>query len=135
MTKALLLRAAIVSALFMMLTTFVMHSPCRNSNYTESQFTSFCYSDIPVQFAEKELPTDIAPVPHAMMWLIQKVPGDFLLHTVLFQLLISAAFVALILLISRFPAHAPNTSIIMALMPLWAFTSFISHDLIAITFA
>ena len=135
MTKALLLRAAIVSALFMMLTTFVMHSPCRNSNYTESQFTSFCYSDIPVQFAEKELPTDIAPVPHAMMWLIQKVPGDFLLHTVLFQLLISAAFVALILLISRFPAHARNTSIIMALMPLWAFTSFISHDLIAITFA
>ena len=135
MTRALLLRAAILSALFMMLATFVMHAPCRNSNYTESQFTSFCYSDTPVQFSATSLPTDIAPVPNALMWLIQKIPGDFMLHTVLFQLLISAAFVLLILLVSKFPAHAPNTPIIMALMPLWAFTVFISSDLIAITFA
>jgi len=135
MTRALLLRAAILSALFMMLATFTMHAPCRNSNYTESQFTSFCYSDTPVQFSAKSLPTDIAPVPNALMWLIQKIPGDFMLHTVLLQLLISAAFVLLILLVSKFPAHSPNTPIILALMPLWAFTVFISSDLIAITFA
>jgi hypothetical protein len=135
MTKALLLRAAILSALFMMLSTFVMHTPCRNSNYTESQFTSFCYSDTPVQFAAKTLPTDIAPVPHAIMWVIQKVPGDFLLHTVLFQLFISAIFMLLTILVSKFPAHAPVVGLMMALMPLWAFTSFISSDLIAITFS
>ncbi len=135
MTKALLLRAAILSALFMMLSTFVMHTPCRNSNYTESQFTSFCYSDTPVQFAAKTLPTDIAPVPHAIMWVIQKVPGEFLLHTVLFQLFISAIFMLLTILVSKFPAHAPVVGVMMALMPLWAFTSFISSDLISITFS
>lgn len=135
MTKALMLRAAILSALFMMLTTFVMHAPCRNTNYTESQFTSFCYSDTPVQFAAKSLPTDIAPVPHAIMWLIQKVPSDFMLHTVLFQLIICAVFMLLTILVSKFPEHTTKASVMMALMPLWAFTTFISNDLIAITFS
>ena len=135
MSKALAARAAIVAALFMMLMTFVMHSPCRNSNYTDSQFTSFCYSDIPVQFSEKILPGDIAPVQHGLMWLVSKIPGDFLLHTVLFQLIISAAFVAATILVSKFPVHKPKASILFGLMPLWAFTIFISGEIFAILFS
>lgn len=112
-----------------------MHQPCRNSNYTDSQFTSFCYSDIPVFFAAKKLPSDIAPVPQFVMWLIEKLPGNFLAHTVLFQILLSACFVALAVLIGKFPAQKPNVGLIFALMPLWAFTAFISTELIAILFA
>ncbi len=135
MNKALMTRAAIFAGLFMMFATFLMHAPCRNSNYTESQFTSFCYSDIPVQFAAKNLPPDISPIPHAFMWLISKIPGDFLVHTVLFQLLISAAFVFTTVLISKFPALKPKAAILFALMPLWAFTAFISNDMFAVAFA
>jgi hypothetical protein len=135
MSKVLLTRAVIFSALLMMFLTFLMHTPCRNSNYTDSQFTSFCYSDIPVQFADKNLPTDIAPIPHALMLAISKVPGDFLLHTVLFQLLIAGAFVLLAVMVSNFPAHKPTAAVTFALMPLWAFTLFISNDIFAITFA
>jgi hypothetical protein len=135
MSKVLLTRAVIFSALLMMFLTFLMHTPCRSSNYTDSQFTSFCYSDIPVQFADKNLPTDIAPIPHALMLAISKVPGDFLLHTVLFQLLIAGAFVLLTLMVSNFPAHKPIAALTFALMPLWAFTIFISNDIFAITFA
>jgi hypothetical protein len=135
MSKVLLTRAVIFSALLMMFFTFLMHTPCRNSNYTDSQFTSFCYSDIPVQFADKNLPTDIAPIPYALMLAISKIPGDFLVHTVLFQLLIAGAFVLLALMVSNFPAHKPIAAVTFALMPLWAFTLFISNDIFAITFA
>ncbi len=135
MTKLLMSRAAILAALFTMLFTFMMHAPCRNSSYTDAQFTSFCYSDIPVQFADKTLPTDIAPIPYFLMWLTKQVPGDFLLHTVVFQLMISAAFVASTLMVGKFPVQKPNVSLIFALMPLWVFTAFISSDLIAIVFS
>ena len=135
MTRALVTRAAILSAVFMMFLTFLMHTPCRNSNYTESQFTSFCYSDIPVEFAAKNLPSDIAPIPHAFMWLIGQIPNNFLFQTVIFQLLITAVFVYTTILVGKFPAHKPVAAVTFALMPLWAFTSFISNDLIAIAFA
>jgi len=135
MTRALVARAAVGSAILMMFVTFLVHAPCRSSNYTDSQFTSFCYSDIPVQFAAKNLPADIAPVPKALMWLISQLPGDFLLHTVILQLFLSAAFVFTTLLISKFPAQKNMAAVIFALMPLWAFTSFISSDLFAIAFA
>lgn len=127
-------RAVVFSALFMMFLTFLMHQPCRNSSYTDSQFTSFCYSDIPVHFAASELPQDIAPLPKLLMQLIQFLPGDFLSHTVIFQILLSACFVAMAIMVTKFPVQKQNVGLIFALMPLWAFTVFISTDLVAALF-
>lgn len=125
-------RAVVLSALFMMFVSFLIHEPCRNSNYTDSQFTSFCYSDIPVFFAAKELPTDIAPVTQLIMILIEKLPGGFLSHTILFQLLLSACFVAIAVLFTKFPAQTSKTGVIFAFIPLWAITAFINSELISL---
>lgn len=133
MPKVLATRAVVLAALVMMFTTFVMHAPCRNTNYTESQFTSFCYSDIPVQFAERDF-SEVAPVPQILMQLISKLPGDFLVHTVTLQLLIAGAFVAIAIFIMNLPAHKTREALIFALMPLWLFISFIATDIFAILF-
>jgi hypothetical protein len=133
MSKVLATRAVVLAALVTMFTTFAMHAPCRNTNYLESQFTSFCYSDIPVQFAERDF-TEVAPVPQMLMQLISKLPGDFLIHTLVLQLFIAAAFVTIALLIMQFPAHKMREAVIFALMPLWLFISFIATDMFAILF-
>ena len=133
MSKVLATRAVVLAALVMMFASFAMHAPCRNTNYTASQFTSFCYSDIPVQFAEKDF-SEVAPVPQMIMQLISKIPGDFLLHTVILQLLIAAAFVTVSLLIMNLPVHNMREATIFALMPLWAFISFIATDMFSILF-
>ena len=133
MSKVLATRAVVLAALVMMFATFAMHAPCRNTNYTASQFTSFCYSDIPVQFANDDF-SEVAPVPQMIMKLISKLPGDFLVHTVVLQLIIAAAFVAITLLIMKLPVHNMREATIFALMPMWAFVAFIATDLFAILF-
>ena len=48
-------QATVAATSLMVMLTFIMHAPCRNSGYTDGRFTSLCYSDIAALFANPPL--------------------------------------------------------------------------------
>lgn len=137
-------QAAVLAAAIMMLATFVLHAPCRNSNYGLDQFTSLCYSDVASMMANAPfdagqwpfssgVAVDASPIVAVLLWFASIVPVGLVLNVVLFQLLIAAAFFALTMTVFMDHEHRRLDAALLALTPLWPFVVFINGDLFAVT--
>lgn len=125
---------------------FLLHWPCRNSGYTDSQFTSFCYSDLAALFANPplkhgdwpfgaELATSMAPVPTFLTWLVAQLTTDFTVRMVTMQLLLLACLAVVAAVVFRSRPWRRLDAALLLLLPLWPFVMFVSVDLISVAAA
>lgn len=125
-----------LAALFTGGITFLLHSPCRNSNYSDGVFTSFCYSDFAVALAEPGTANfdQLAPIPSLLLQLIAALPFDWLIQLVVLQLLLTALLATAGLLIFRSNLYSPTTAWKFLLLPIWPFVIFVADDFIGAFF-
>lgn len=139
-------QATVAATSLMVTLTFILHAPCRNSGYTDGRFTSLCYSDLAALFANPplvsgsspfggSLPVELAPIPAFIMWLIAQGPLGFLNNIVIMQLIITAFMMWLTIMVLKHRYWRPLDAALVALMPLWPFTLWVSTDLISVAFA
>lgn len=139
--------SATVAATTLMATfAFLMHWPCRNSGYTDSRFTSLCYSDLASLFANPPLvdgsspfggtvPLEQAPIPAFILWLISQGNLGFLNHVVVMQLVLTAFMMWLAVMVLKHRYWRPLDAALVALMPLWPFVIWVSTDVISVVFS
>ena len=139
-------QATVAATSLMVMLTFIMHAPCRNSGYTDGRFTSLCYSDIAALFANPPLltggspfggplPVELAPLPAFIMWVIAQGPLGFLNNIVVMQLVITAFMMWLTIMVLKHRYWRPLDAALVALMPLWPFTLWVGTDVISVSFA
>ncbi|MEN9711429.1 MAG: hypothetical protein RL441_1421 [Actinomycetota bacterium] len=139
--------AATVAATTLMATfAFFLHWPCRNTGYTDSRFTSLCYSDLASLFANPPLvdgsspfggtlPVEQAPIPAFILWLISQGGLGFLNHVIVMQIVLTAFMMWIAVMVLKHRYWRPLDAALVALTPLWPFVMWVSTDVISIAFA
>lgn len=114
---------------------FLLHWPCRNSDYLDDRFTSFCYTDLAPLFATADLGgrwEQLAPVPRYISQLVASLPVSWQLQLVVMQLLLAAAFLAVVAVAFQLRPHRRLDAALLALLPLWPLVLFVATDLLAV---
>lgn len=128
------------------LLTFLLHAPCRNSGYTDSRFTSFCYSDLAALLSAPplgagDLPfggaesVSEAPIPAFIAWAVAQTPIGFDGRIVLLQLVLLGSLAITAWSVVAMREWRPLDAALLLLLPAWPFVLFVGMDLVSVGFA
>ena len=128
------------------LLTFLLHTPCRNSGYTDSRFTSFCYSDLAALISSPPLGSgglpyggaesvSEAPIPAFLAWAVAQTPVGFDARIVLLQLVLLGALAVTAWAVVAMRGWRPLDAALLLLLPAWPFVLFVGMDLVSVGFA
>lgn len=130
-------QAVVLMSVLSGLAAFGLHAPCRNSNYAEGVFSSLCYSDFAVVFAEPSVSAfnQFAPTTSLLAQLVSALPFYWLTELVIFQLLLWAGFLLVAIKVMDSTVYPKFTALALVSMPAFVFVLFVSDSIIAAGFA
>lgn len=135
--RKVLAQAVVLMGVISGIAAFGLHAPCRNSNYAEGVFSSLCYSDFAVVFAEPSVSTfnQFAPTTSLLAQLVSALPFYWVTELVIFQLFLWSGFLLVATKVIKSTAYPKFTALAFISIPAFVFVLFVSDSIIGVGFA
>ncbi len=134
--KRIAAQATALALLVVGLATFLLHAPCRNTNYSDGVFSTLCYTDFAPVFAEGVSSdwNQYAPTTALLGRAVAAIEIGWLSQLIIWQVLLVAIYAAALVAVFRSEFYPRFTASYLLLTPALPFVWFVSDAVIAVSF-